>query len=51
MQDKTKRQPEDKAKEPAKPAADELGDQALDTMTGGGGGLVPRVPGPAPQTP
>ena len=48
MQDKTTS--EDAANEPAAPA-EELDEEALATASGGGGGLVPRAPGPAPQTP
>jgi hypothetical protein len=44
--------PENKSREPVdKVESEALKDEQLDEVTGAGGGLVPRVPGPSPQTP
>jgi hypothetical protein len=42
MQDKTPREPAQPDEKPVVPTTDELGDQALDAVTGGGGAPAPR---------
>jgi hypothetical protein len=43
MQDKTPQNPEQADEKPAVPTTDELGDQALDAVTGGAGAPAPRL--------